>query len=44
MEHETFFFKVTKSLNWFVQMSSNIETDIVAAERIKEYEDISPVN
>jgi hypothetical protein len=31
-------------LNWFVQMFSQVETNIVAAERIKEYEEIPPVS
>lgn len=28
---------VTQTLNWLVRMSSEIETNIVAAERLKEY-------
>lgn len=29
--------KVTLSLNWMVRMTSELETNIVAVERIKEY-------
>lgn len=28
---------VTQTLNWFVRMTSEVETNIVAVERIKEY-------
>ena len=28
---------VTDVLNWLVRMSSEVETDVVAVERIKEY-------
>ncbi|XP_007235405.2 multidrug resistance-associated protein 1 isoform X2 [Astyanax mexicanus] len=31
--------QVTASLNWLVRMSSEVETNIVAVERVKEYED-----
>lgn len=31
------FSKVTMSLNWMVRMTSELETNIVAVERIKEY-------
>uniref|UniRef100_A0A8B9LTP4 Multidrug resistance-associated protein 1 n=1 Tax=Astyanax mexicanus TaxID=7994 RepID=A0A8B9LTP4_ASTMX len=31
--------QVTASLNWLVRMSSELETNIVAVERVKEYED-----
>lgn len=31
------FLKVTLSLNWMVRMTSELETNIVAVERIKEY-------
>lgn len=31
------FSKVTLSLNWMVRMTSELETNIVAVERIKEY-------
>ncbi|TRY74646.1 hypothetical protein TCAL_01629 [Tigriopus californicus] len=30
---------VTQTLNWFVRMTSEVETNIVAAERLKEYAD-----
>lgn len=30
-------FQVTQSLNWVVRMTSEMETNIVAVERIKEY-------
>lgn len=29
--------KVTQSLNWVVRMTSEMETNIVAVERVKEY-------
>jgi ABC-type multidrug transport system fused ATPase/permease subunit len=31
---------VTQSLNWMVRMSSQLETDIVAVERVKEYTEL----
>ncbi|KAI1883878.1 hypothetical protein AGOR_G00220620 [Albula goreensis] len=31
--------QITTSLNWLVRMSSEVETNIVAVERVKEYED-----
>ncbi|KAJ8253888.1 hypothetical protein COCON_G00205000 [Conger conger] len=31
--------QITTSLNWLVRMSSELETNIVAVERVKEYED-----
>lgn len=38
---QTFFFlivtKVTATLNWMVRMSSELETNIVSVERVKEY-------
>lgn len=30
-------FKITQTLNWLVRMTSEVETNIVAVERIKEY-------
>lgn len=30
-------FQVTQTLNWFMRMTSEVETNIVAVERIKEY-------
>lgn len=32
-----YFFKITQTLNWLVRMTSDVETNIVAVERIKEY-------
>ncbi|XP_065055747.1 multidrug resistance-associated protein 1-like [Rhopilema esculentum] len=32
--------QITQTLNWFVRMSSKLETDIVAVERVKEYTEI----
>ena len=29
--------KVTQTLNWMVRMSSDLETNIVSVERVKEY-------
>jgi ABC-type multidrug transport system fused ATPase/permease subunit len=34
---------VTQSLNWIVRMSSDLETNIVAVERIKEYSELPQV-
>lgn len=31
------FLKVTMSLNWMVRMCSDLENNIVAVERVKEY-------
>lgn len=31
------FLQVTMSLNWMVRMSSDLENNIVAVERVKEY-------
>ena len=31
------FLQVTQTLNWFMRMTSEVETNIVAVERIKEY-------
>jgi ABC-type transport system involved in cytochrome bd biosynthesis fused ATPase/permease subunit len=36
----TFYFQVTGSLNWMVRMSSDLETNIVSVERVKEYAEI----
>ena len=36
----TFFkniFQITQTLNWLVRMTSDVETNIVVVERIKEY-------
>jgi ABC-type multidrug transport system fused ATPase/permease subunit len=33
---------VTQTLNWLVRMTSEIETDIVSAERLKEYAEEKP--
>lgn len=30
-------FQITQTLNWMVRMSSEVETNIVAVERVKEY-------
>jgi len=35
--------EVTQVLNWLVRMSSSLETDIVAVERIQEYTHIAQV-
>lgn len=34
-----YFSQVTTSLNWLVRMSSELETNIVAVEKVKEYGD-----
>ena len=31
------FLQITSSLNWMVRMTSEVETNIVSVERIKEY-------
>lgn len=31
------FLKITSTLNWMVRMSSELEANIVAVERVKEY-------
>jgi ABC-type multidrug transport system fused ATPase/permease subunit len=33
----TYAMQITQSLNWFVRMASDIETNIVSVERINEY-------
>ncbi|CAC5385161.1 ABCC1 [Mytilus coruscus] len=33
--------QMTDNLNWFVRMTSDLETNIVSVERVKEYTDIS---
>ena len=33
----TISFQVTQTLNWLVRMTSDVETNIVAVERIMEY-------
>lgn len=32
--------QVTQTLNWFVRMSSELETNIVAVERVSEYAEL----
>ena len=32
-----FIIKITDTLNWMVRMTSELETDLVAVERVKEY-------
>lgn len=34
------YFQITQTLNWLVRMTSDVETNIVAVERIKEYAEI----
>jgi len=34
--------QVTQTLNWLVRMTSELETNIVAVERIKEYSETKP--
>ena len=34
--------QVTQTLNWLVRMTSELETNIVAVERIKEYSETPP--
>lgn len=38
-----FFLKITQTLNWFMRMTSEVETNIVAVERIKEYSEAAQV-
>lgn len=33
----TYSLQITQTLNWLVRMTSDVETNIVAVERIKEY-------
>lgn len=33
----TYALQITQTLNWLVRMTSDVETNIVAVERIKEY-------
>lgn len=33
--------QITQTLNWLVRMTSDVETNIVAVERIKEYAEVS---
>lgn len=35
--------KITQTLNWFMRMTSEVETNIVAVERIKEYSEAQQV-
>ena len=35
-----FYFQMTQALNWLVRMTSDLETNIVAIERTKEYSDL----
>jgi hypothetical protein len=37
-------FKVTQTLNMLVRATSELETNIVAVERIKEYEEVEQVS
>ena len=41
MSLSNFFFKITQTLNWLVRMTTELETNIVAVERVKEYSEIS---
>ncbi|GAB1607313.1 multidrug resistance-associated protein 1-like isoform X1 [Argonauta hians] len=36
----TYALSITQTLNWFIRMTSELETNIVAVERIKEYSEI----
>ena len=36
----TFPLQITQVLNWMVRMSSELETNVVAVERVKEYTEI----
>jgi len=36
------YLQVTQTLNWLVRMTSELETNIVAVERIKEYSETTP--
>lgn len=38
----TYAMQITQSLNWLVRMASDIETNIVSVERVKEYADLTP--
>ncbi|KAI3383909.1 hypothetical protein SNEBB_000827 [Seison nebaliae] len=38
----TYAMNITQTLNWMVRMSAELETNIVAVERIKEYSDMPP--
>lgn len=35
-----FCLQITQTLNWMVRMTSELETNIVAVERVKEYSEI----
>ena len=35
-----FYFQMTQALNWLVRLTSDLETNIVAVERTKEYSDL----
>lgn len=37
-------FQITQTLNWLVRMTSDVETNIVAVERIKEYGETEQVD
>lgn len=39
-----FILQITQTLNWLVRMTSEVETNIVAVERIKEYAETEQVN
>ena len=34
---------ITQTLNWLVRMTSDVETNVVAVERIKEYGEVPKV-
>lgn len=39
-----FLLQITQTLNWLVRMTSEVETNIVAVERIKEYAETEQVS
>ena len=40
MKCEYYFIQTTQSLNWMVRMTSELEANIVAVERTKEYAEL----
>ena len=40
----TYSLQITQTLNWLVRMTSDVETNIVGVERIKEYSEITQVS
>lgn len=36
----TYALQITQTLNWLVRMTADVETNIVAVERIKEYAEV----